>query len=82
LAGRHPVGWLVCVVSSTLWLPTLVMAAQWVAVFNCGLSIAICLRNFVKWRAALDPPPALRTVEPAGAPAGSAAGRVSGGGRW
>jgi hypothetical protein len=46
LAVRHPSGWLLCVVSSTMWFPALVTGNQWAAVANCGLSIAICLRNF------------------------------------
>ena len=47
LAARHRGGWLICVLSTTLWLPALVTGTQWVAVGNCGLSVAICLRNFV-----------------------------------
>jgi hypothetical protein len=46
LAGRLRAGWLVCVVSSLLWLPALVTGDQWAAVVNCALSIAICVRNF------------------------------------
>lgn len=46
LAGRRRTGWLVCIISSALWLPTLVTADQWAAVVNCGLSMGICLRNF------------------------------------
>jgi len=46
LAARHRAGWLMCVVSSTMWLPALTTGNQWAAVANCGLSIAICVRNF------------------------------------
>jgi hypothetical protein len=46
IAGRHKVGWLLCVVSSAMWLPVLFTGQQWAAVVNCGLSIAICIRNF------------------------------------
>jgi hypothetical protein len=46
LAPRHRSGWLVCVASSSLWVPALVTGAQWVAVANCALSIGICVRNF------------------------------------
>ena len=46
LVPRHESGWLVCIVSSALWLPALVTGTQWVAVFNCGLSMAICARNY------------------------------------
>jgi hypothetical protein len=46
LAVRHPSGWLLCVMSSTMWFPALVTGNQWAAVANCGLSIAICIRNF------------------------------------
>jgi hypothetical protein len=52
LAARHRSGWLVCIVSSTLWLPTLVVGGQWVAVSNVALSIAICVRNFSAQRTA------------------------------
>ena len=47
LAARHESGWLVCIASSALWLPTLVTGSQWVAVLNCAVSMAICIRNFV-----------------------------------
>ncbi len=46
VAGRHRSGWLVCVMSSAMWLPALATGEQWAAVLNCGLSIAICVRNF------------------------------------
>src|SRR6478609_3121959 len=46
LAARNRVGWLVCVLSSVMWLPALTTGTQWVAVGNCGLSVAICVRNF------------------------------------
>ena len=46
LAARNRAGWLVCVLSSTMWLPALVTGTQWVAVGNCGLSVAICVRNY------------------------------------
>ena len=46
LAGRQRAGWLICIVSSTLWLPTLVSGAQWAAIANCGVSVAICAHNF------------------------------------
>jgi hypothetical protein len=29
-----------------MWLPVLFTGQQWAAVVNCGLSIAICIRNF------------------------------------
>lgn len=47
LAGQRRTGWLVCIVSTVLWLPALVSGEQWAAVVNCGLSVAICVRNFV-----------------------------------
>jgi hypothetical protein len=47
LAGQRRTGWLVCILSSVLWLPALVTGAQWAAVLNVGLSVAICVRNFV-----------------------------------
>ena len=47
LAGQRRTGWLVCIVSTVLWLPALVSGEQWAAVVNCGLSIAICTRNFL-----------------------------------
>ncbi len=50
LAARNRAGWLVCVLSSAMWLPALVTGAQWVAVGNCGLSVAICVRNFLAQR--------------------------------
>src|SRR6478609_680570 len=46
LAAKHRAGWMVCVASSTMWLPALATGAQWAAVANCGLSMAICVRNF------------------------------------
>jgi hypothetical protein len=46
LAGRRRAGWLVCIVSSTLWLPTLVTGDQWAAIVNCAVSVAICGHNF------------------------------------
>jgi hypothetical protein len=46
LAGRQRVGWLVCIVSSMLWVPTLVTGDQWAAIANCGVSVAICAHNF------------------------------------
>jgi hypothetical protein len=46
LAAKQRAGWLVCIVSSVMWLPALVTGSQWAAVANCGLSIAICVRNF------------------------------------
>jgi hypothetical protein len=46
IAGRHKVGWLLCVISSAMWLPALFTGQQWAAVVNCCLSIAICVRNF------------------------------------
>ena len=46
LAGHSRVGWVVCIVSSALWLPALTTADQWAAVVNCALSVAICVRNF------------------------------------
>lgn len=46
LAARHTTGWLVCIASTVLRLPALVTGAQWAAVANCALSIAVCLRNF------------------------------------
>ena len=47
LAGQRRAGWLVCIVSTVLWLPALVSGEQWAAVVNCGLSVAICSRNFL-----------------------------------
>lgn len=47
LAGQRRTGWLVCIVSTVLWLPALVSGEQWAAVVNCGLSVAICVRNFL-----------------------------------
>lgn len=29
-----------------MWLPAMVTGSEWAAVANCGLSIAICVRNF------------------------------------
>jgi hypothetical protein len=46
MAARHRRGWLLCVVSSTMWFPALIHGNQWAAVANCVLSIAICARNF------------------------------------
>ena len=46
LAARKRSGWLLCIVSASLWAPTLVSGEQWVAVANCCLTIGICLRNF------------------------------------
>ena len=46
LAGRQRIGWLVCIVSSTLWLPTPVTGAQWAAIANCAVSVGICAHNF------------------------------------
>jgi hypothetical protein len=46
IAARRRSGWLLCIASSTMWLPALVTGEQWAAVLNCGLSVAICLRNF------------------------------------
>jgi uncharacterized protein (DUF2237 family) len=46
LAARRRAGWLLCVASSAMWFPALVSGDQWAAVANCGLSIAICARNF------------------------------------
>ena len=46
MAARHRGGWLLCVVSSTMWFPALIHGNQWAAVANCVLSIAICARNF------------------------------------
>jgi hypothetical protein len=46
LAARRRSGWLICIASSTMWLPALVTGDQWAAVLNCGLSMAICLRNY------------------------------------
>jgi hypothetical protein len=46
LAGQRRTGWLVCILSSVLWLPALVTGDQWAAVLNVGLSVAICVRNF------------------------------------
>jgi hypothetical protein len=51
LAARHRAGWLVCIASSALWLPTLVVGSQRVAVCNVALSIVICVRNFSAQRA-------------------------------
>lgn len=47
LAARNRAGWIVCVASSAMWLPALVTGSQWVAVANCGLSVAVCARNFL-----------------------------------
>jgi hypothetical protein len=46
LAAKNRSGWLLCVVSSAMWFPALISGSQWAAVANCGLSIAICSRNF------------------------------------
>jgi hypothetical protein len=46
LAAKHRAGWLLCVLSSAMWFPALVTGAQWAAVLNCVLSIAVCVRNF------------------------------------
>jgi hypothetical protein len=46
LAARRRSGWLLCIASSTMWLPALITGDQWAAVLNCGLSMAICIRNF------------------------------------
>jgi hypothetical protein len=46
LAAKNRSGWLLCVVSSAMWFPALISGSQWAAVANCGLSIAICTRNF------------------------------------
>jgi hypothetical protein len=58
LAGRQRVGWLVCIVSSTLWLPTLVTGDQWAAIANCAVSVAICVHNFRTGRASASSFPA------------------------
>jgi hypothetical protein len=63
LAGQRRTGWLVCIVSSTLWLPALLTGDQWAAVLNCGLSIGICVRNF----RTTPPAPGQRRVRPAAA---------------
>jgi hypothetical protein len=55
LAGRRRVGWLVCIVSSTLWLPTLVTGAQWAAIANCAVSVGICVHNFRTGREGSSP---------------------------
>jgi hypothetical protein len=47
LAGQRRAGWLVCILSSVLWLPALVTGEQWAAVLNVGLSVAICGRNYL-----------------------------------
>ena len=46
LEARRRSGWLICVASSTMWLPALITGDQWAAVLNCGLSMAICVRNY------------------------------------
>ena len=46
MAAQHRMGWLLCVVSSTMWFPALVTGSQWAAVANCMLSIGICVRNY------------------------------------
>lgn len=46
LAARRRSGWVLCVASSTMWLPALITGDQWAAVLNCGLSMAICIRNY------------------------------------
>lgn len=46
LAAQHRSGWLLCVISSSMWFPALISGNQWAAVANCVLSIAICTRNF------------------------------------
>jgi hypothetical protein len=55
LAGERRAGWLVCILSTVLWLPALVCGEQWAAVVNCGLSVAICLRNFRAGAGAKEP---------------------------
>jgi hypothetical protein len=66
LAGQRRAGWLVCIVSTVLWLPTLVSGEQWAAVVNCGLSVAICVRNFrAGGAAARSTDPAAAEVRPA-----------------
>jgi hypothetical protein len=47
LAARNPAGWMLCIVSTILWLPALVTGDQWVAVGNCALSMGVCIRNFL-----------------------------------
>jgi hypothetical protein len=66
LAGQRRTGWLVCIVSTILWLPALVSGEQWAAVVNCGLSVAICTRNFLAGRAAAVQSSASRRGGPAG----------------
>ncbi|GAA4355725.1 hypothetical protein [Angustibacter luteus] len=46
LAAQRRLGWLVCIASTVMWRPALTQGRQWAAVANCGLSIAICLRNY------------------------------------
>jgi hypothetical protein len=55
LAGRQRLGWLVCIVSSTLWVPTLVTGDQWAAIANCAVSVAICAHNFRSGHASRSP---------------------------
>jgi hypothetical protein len=64
LAGQRRTGWLVCIVSTILWLPALVSGEQWAAVVNCGLSVAICTRNFLAGRATAVKASAARPVRP------------------
>jgi hypothetical protein len=65
LAGQRRAGWLVCIVSTVLWLPALVSGEQWAAVVNCGLSVAICTRNFLAAPATGVKTPASSRVRPA-----------------
>jgi hypothetical protein len=47
LAARTRLGWVLCIVSTVLWLPALMTGGQWVAVGNCALSMGVCVRNFL-----------------------------------
>jgi hypothetical protein len=57
LAGQRRTGWLVCLLSSVLWLPALVSGEQWTAVLNVALSVAICVRNFIAAGRSVNPAP-------------------------
>lgn len=71
LAAKRRSGWLLNVVSTVMWLPALVTGAQWAAVLNCALSIAICVRNYYAQRG-----PAAK-VDPPSVPTGAAAERYA-----
>src|SRR6201990_1162058 len=46
-AARSRRGWLLCIVSTVLWLPALTTGGPWTARGNCALSIGLWLRTFL-----------------------------------